>query len=239
MFVMLFAFGKATFGQSGENGQAEEIRRTVVGTVYLGPAYTAPLGSYRQAYPHADALGGTFGLLINPRKYPSPLELGLQGSYLSQGVDKNPSNYSRTYPTLKTSHSIVPLHFIARVKPQREMPFKPYLDGLAGISIFNTRTKLKEDIFDFMRQDHEAFVLDRYRTTVISFGMGVGMLFWQNKSKDAYADLRVTYLQSPFASYVKKGQVRVLQDGFPAYEFTRSETNMLLINLNIAGVLTH
>ncbi|MFT2007658.1 hypothetical protein ACMA1I_03215 [Pontibacter sp. 13R65] len=222
----------------GAYGQAEEVAERVVGSVYIGPTYTVPIGDYRQAYPHANALGGTFGLLLNPRKYPSPLEVGLQVSYLSQGIDKNRSSYSSAYPILKTSHSQVPLHLVARVKPLKEMRIMPYIEGLAGITIFNTRTKLKEDIFDFMRDDHEAVVLDRYRTTVISFGVGAGLRFWGNKSKTAYTDLRVTYLQSPFTNYVKKGDVRVLLDGFPDYHLTRSETNMLLINLNLVGVLT-
>ncbi|TXK37030.1 hypothetical protein FVR03_16260 [Pontibacter qinzhouensis] len=218
-------------------GQEEEPLQSV-GTAYLGASYAIPLGGYRQAYPQANALGGTFGLLLNPRSYPSPLEVGVQVSYLSQGIDKNRSSFSNVYPIIKTSHSLVPLHLVARVKPQKPMRFKPYIDGLVGITIFNTRSKLKEDIFDFMRDDHEAIVLGKYRTTVFSCGIGAGMLLWESNSKNSFADIRVTYLQSPFTTYVRKRDVAVQQDGYPVYFFTRSETNMLQISLNISGVLT-
>jgi hypothetical protein len=45
------------------------------------------------------------------------------------------------------------------------------------------------------------------------------------------------YLEGPLATYVKRGNLTVDRDGYPVYRFTRSETSMLLLQLNVAGIL--
>lgn len=208
-----------------------------VGTVYLGFNYAQPLGGFKEAYPDGNAVGGTFGLLVNPLKRPSLVEVGMQVSYLSQGVGKIGTNVMSYYETYKTSHSIIPVHLVARVKAQSNLPVTPYLDGLTGMTFFYTNTKLKEGAFDFLRENYEPIVLNKYRSAGISYGIGAGLTLNTRKANDMHVDLRVVYLQSALSRYVKKGNVEILQDGFPAYTHSFSETSMFMVQLNMVGIL--
>ncbi|MCC9165609.1 hypothetical protein [Pontibacter harenae] len=215
-----------------------EISGYTRGTVYMGITYAQPLGSFRQAYPQADAFGGTFGLLLNPLKRPSSVEFGLQVSYLSQGVQKMWPAGTLSDEKWKTTHSIVPLHLVARIKPTDQLRIKPYMDCLAGISVFNTRTKIKQNIFEFFNDDLQAVILNRYNSTVLSYGVGAGILFDLGVSGNSALDIRFVYLQSPLANYVKRGDLSIDQDGYPVYGLTRSATNIMMLQLNSVGILT-
>ncbi|WP_137758405.1 hypothetical protein [Pontibacter sp. SGAir0037] len=234
LFLSLF-----TFSSSYAQEQVEEEERRPVGSVYIGAVYMQPVGAFRSTYPNGDAIGGTFGLLVNPLKRATALEVGAQVSYLSQGIHKVETNNTAYHDVLKTAHSIIPIHLVARLKSQTTSLVKPYLDGLAGISIFNTRTKIKEDLLDFMQDGHQPVILNKHNSTGISYGLGAGLLFHTGKSKETMADIRLVYLYSPIEKYVQRGHVTVLQDGFPAYSFSLSETSMFMLQLNLVGILTN
>ena len=238
ILLMLLAcmLSRMGYGQSVEEpSDAPGYSR---GTVYFGLTYAQPMGSFRRAYPQADALGGTFGILINPFLRPSPVEFGAQVTYLSQGVHKIKPLSMANNETWKTAHSIIPVHFVARIKPVNNFKIKPYIDCLAGISIFNTRTKIKQNIVEFLDEDLQAIVLNKHSNTVLSYGIGAGLLFQVSEHSDTAMDLRFIYLESPLARYVQKGDLSIDQDGYPIYYFTRSNTPMLMVQLSIAGLLT-
>jgi hypothetical protein len=221
-------------------GQAQDITSgRPVGTLYLGLAFTQPIGSYKLAYPQGHGLGGTLGILVRPMSGHAPVELGLEAGYLPFGIEKHiiGQNSPDAY-TLKTTHSLIPLHAVARLKPKRLATFNPYLDGLAGISIFNTRTKIKQDIISFF-QNEDAVVVNKKNSTVFSYGLAAGISFGGGKNKYFFGDLRLVYLESPVASYVKKRDITIDQNGDAFYHLTRSETSMFMLQLNLVGVLRH
>jgi hypothetical protein len=225
--VILFL---AVLGWHSSPGQAPA---PVGGTVYGGLAGALPLGKFRDAYPGGQAYGATFGFLVKPGAPPLPFEVGLEVNYLVNGISKNKvSNLSPPY-TIKTTHSYIPLHAVFRLKPRQTKTFSPYGDALAGITIFNSRSKIKQNFF--ASQEEEATVLDKYNATVFSYGLAAGLLV-KGKGQVPRLDIRLVYLEGPLGTYVKRGNLTVDTQGYPLYRFTRSETSMLLLQLNVAGL---
>jgi hypothetical protein len=79
-------------------------------------------------------------------------------------------------------------------------------------------------------------MLDKFNATVFSYGLAAGIHI-KTKGYLPHLDLRLVYLEGPLGTYVRKGNLTVDQDGYPVYRFTRSETSMLLLQLNVAGFL--
>jgi hypothetical protein len=195
-----------------------------------------PYHAFRRNYPSGHGLGGTFGFTVRPQSGYAPVELGAEVSYLPHGIEKHRIGSGSNAYFLKTTHSLIPLHALVRLKPRRLTAFNPYLDGLAGITIFNSRTKIKEDLFTAFR-DEDPIVVGKHNNTVLNYGLAAGIMFGGNNRKSFFADLRFIYLESPLASYVKKGDVEVDQNGDASYRISRSETSMFLVQLKITGIL--
>jgi hypothetical protein len=205
------------------------------GTVYLGLGAALPLGKFQDTYPGGRAYGANLGILVKPGAPTLPFEVGLEAGYLADGISQNKAPTQTPPYTIKTTHSYIPLHAVLRLKPKRAFLLTPYVDGLAGITIFNTRSKIKQDFFSSAREE-EATVLDKYNSTVFSYGLAAG-LYIKGKNPIGRLDIRLVYLESPLATYVKRGNLAVDPQGYPVYRFSRSETTMLLLQLNVAGLL--
>lgn len=218
--------------------QAQQTKTPpALGSVFLGLTFTQPTGSFKETYPGMLGLGGSFGFTVRPRAGYSPVEVGTQVSYLPYGIEKYTVGTGSSAYQLKTTHSFIPWHALVRLKPRRTATLNPYLDGLAGIAIFNTRTKEKEDVVAALR-DEDAIVVNKHNTTLFSYGLAAGLAFGGGSSKSFFGDIRLVYLENPLTWYVKKGNVQVDSNGFVDYKFSRSETSMFLLQLNLLGVLT-
>ncbi|GEO03142.1 hypothetical protein AAE02nite_08060 [Adhaeribacter aerolatus] len=207
-----------------------------IGSVFIGLGYTLPTAGFRETYATGHAKGGTFGFTVRPVAGTAPIELGAEVSYLPFGIEKQPVGTGSSSYTLKTTHSQVPLHALVRLKPRRLSTVTPYLDGLAGITVFNSRTKIKEDLFTSLR-DEDPIVVSRHTSTVFNYGLAAGFSVAVNNRKSFYADIRLIYLESPLATYVKKGDVLVDQNGDATYLYSRSETSTFMVQLNLLGIL--
>jgi hypothetical protein len=208
------------------------------GTTFLGLSYAQPIGGFQKIYPGGNALGGNFGLLVKPYRHARYLEVGAQVGYLVDGIHKTMVNDSYGNYTLKTAHSYIPIHAVARLKPQKQMFLVPYLDGLMGIGIYNTRSKIKQDFFTFLRNNEEAIVLNKHNTSVFSYGLAAGLQFGNRKNHSSLrGDIRLVYLENPITTYVKNGNLFIGQDGYPSYKYSFSETSMLLLQLNLVGLI--
>jgi hypothetical protein len=229
LLLLLWGFGWQASQAQSTQPPAE------AGTVYLGLGAALPLGKFQDAYPGGQAFGTTFGLLAKPGPPAFPFEVGLEVGYLVDGISKKKAQALTPPYTVKTSHSYIPLHAVLRLKPKRTFVVTPYVDGLAGITIFNSRSKIKQDFFSSAREE-EATVLDKYNSTVFSYGLAAG-LYVKGKRQVPRIDIRLVYLEGPLGTYVKQGNFTIDQQGYPVYRFTRSETTMLLLQLNVAGIL--
>jgi hypothetical protein len=224
------------FGLGCQASQAQSpVAPIGSGTVYLGIGAALPWGRFQEAYPGGQALGPAFGVLAKPGPARLPFEVGVEVSYLVDGISRQEAQALTPSYTVKTTHSYIPLHAVFRLKPRRTRTLTPYADGLAGITIFNSRSKIKEDIFSSGQADEPA-VLDKYNSTVFSYGLAAGLLI-KGKKQAPRLDLRLVYLESPLGTYVKRGNLSIDQQGYPVYRFTHSETSMLLLQLHVAGIL--
>jgi hypothetical protein len=122
-------------------------------TVYLGLTAARPLGHFQDTYPEGGAYGATFGLLAQPGPSTLPFQVGLEVNYLVDGISKNKVHHLTPSYTIKTTHSYIPLHAVLRLKPKRTFRITPYADGLAGITILNSRSKIKQSFFSSAREE--------------------------------------------------------------------------------------
>jgi hypothetical protein len=226
---LLFALATRGWAQASDSLQ-------VSATIYLGLSYAQPVGEFKSTYPKGQAIGPTFGLLVKPNPNFRYLQVGAEVSYLADGIRTIDVPNFNAY-TLKTAHSFIPIHAVVRLKPEKYKSVVPYLDGLAGITIFNTRTKVKQDVFTWFRKGEEAEVLNKQNTTVFNYGLAAGLHFGNPRKKGWRADLRLVYLQSPIARYVKPDGIIITNDGYPNYKFSYSETSMFLLQFNVAGLI--
>jgi len=216
---------------------AQEMNTSqVVGSVFMGITVSQPIGSYKARYPQARSMGANFGFTLRPQAGYAPVELGLNTGYLLDGISKHQVGTGSNAYTLKTAHNIIPLHAFIRLKPRRVAALNPYLDGLAGITIFNSRTKIKEDVITAF-QDKDAIVVNKFNNTVFNYGLAVGLAFRGSAGKSIFADLRFVYLESPLTNYVKRGNITVSSYGDAFYNISHSETSMFLLQLNLLGVI--
>lgn len=199
-------------------------------------AYTQPYGGFKEMYPRNHGIGGTFGFTVRPQAGYASIEIGAEASYLPYGIEKHQVGSGSNAYYLKTTHSLIPLHAFIRLKPRRFTSFNPYLDALAGIIIFNSRTKIKEGLFEAFR-DKEAVVVRKHNLTVFNYGLAASIMIGGQNRKNFFADLRFIYLESPLASFVKRGDVTVDQNGNTTYRLSHSKTSMLVVQLKLTGII--
>jgi hypothetical protein len=126
-----------------QSGEPQEV----TATLYGGLTAALPIGQLREAYPAGQAFGASMGFLVKPGRPSLPFEVGLEAGYLLDGISRNKVQTPTPPYTIKTAHSYIPLHAVLRLKPRRPMALTPYADALAGITIWNTRSKIKQDFF--------------------------------------------------------------------------------------------
>ena len=117
------------------------------------------------------------------------------------------------------------------------MKLTPYLDGLMGVNILNTRSKIKENLLTFLDENKETIVLNKQNATVFSYGLAAGIHFGVQNRKSLKGDIRLIYLEGPVATYIKNGDITITPNGQPQYKYSFSETSTLLLQLNLVGII--
>ena len=205
----------------------------LIGVGYAGLSFAQPLGQFKKTYPGMQAFGGTIGFLFDiTNSLKSPLSVGLEGNYLVYGISRLKVNNPNDAYTIRTTHEIIPLHALVRLKPRWNTQLIPYIDGLAGITVFKTISKMKIPGYD---GEESLPVLGKYRETGLSYGFAGGVHL--KLDKDLSANLRLVYLQNPINHYIKRKDVTAGTDGYPVYKISHSETNTVQVQLNLVGSL--
>jgi hypothetical protein len=188
-----------------------------------------------------NSIGGTgvgFGanILFNTggKKKLSPLAFGIDLSYQYFGRDKIEATSS--LPPYKTSFNLWNLSGVSRVLlSKRAEGFVPFVDGMLGVKIFTTRTKVDKSAVATALGDEEELVgVKNYE----GLGYGVGMGWYTRKPHDQDGknsfSLRVMYLWGDRIKYVKRGSVQVDNGGNVTFETGYTYTNTILIQLGCA-----
>src|SRR6185295_13237197 len=134
---------------------------------------------------------------VKGKKELSPLALGIDFSYLTFGRDKIDATYSS--PPYKTTFNFYSVSAISRViLSKRATGFTPFIDGMLGVKIFNTRTKIDKNALNFILNNDQPEVIKNTNDYGLGYGLGVG---WYTRKKagdngqgTASFTMRVMYL---------------------------------------------
>lgn len=176
-------------------------------------------------------------ILLNPKGNNgfSPVYVGVDFTYLTFGRDKIEATNSA--PPYKTSFNHYGISGLGRLFFKEELGFFPFIDGLIGVKVFNTRTKIDKDVFDHLLTDDQAEVVDNTNDAGLGFGAGLGF-FIKNypPADDEYNSgggsitMRIVYLWGAPTTYVKRGSMEI-ENGYITYEKGYARTDMILLNI--------
>ncbi len=184
------------------------------------------------------AVGVGTNLLFNlkGKKQPSPLALGVDFSYLTFGRDKIDATTSS--PPYKTTFNYYSMSGVMRViLTNRTTGFTPFIDGMLGVKIFNTRTKIDKNAIDVILNTDQPEVINTTNDYGLGYGLGAGWYVrkavGENGQKAPSFTMRAMFLWGDPTRYVKRSSMQV-SNGFVQYESGYTNTNMILIQLGIA-----
>ena len=196
-------------------------------TLSVGLEVGEPLGEFDDNYN-----GNPAGLGLN-LSIPGgllPIEWGFDFGYASMGsnrsdVEIQDENLDVTEGTMKINSNIYGYHATARFKPLNGL-FAPYIEGLAGLRTFSTKTKIEVDGLD------DPYSTERNSQAVaFSYGWAAGAMF--NVGKVVYLEGRFEKLRGTDVEYVDQNTVQVDENGNFTYETRKSNTNIANIHLGI------
>ena len=204
---------------------------------------TIPSAEFKEA---ADNSIGGIGVgvggnvLINPmgKRRHSFVFPGIDFSYLTFGRDKIAS--TKNSPPYKTTFNYYSVSGQIRVflTGDRE-GIAPFIDGMVGLKVINTRTKIDKNALDYVFGDDQPEVIHSQNDAGLGNGAGLGV-YWRRynvsesgeRHKKVSFTLRAMYLWGDPTEYVKRGTVEV-ENGHVTFEEGTTMTNMVLIQLGV------
>ena len=199
-------------------------------------AGAAALGDFQDHVP--GAFGGfTMDVLFAPGS--SPLRFGASFGFLVYGSESYADLFSSRYADfeldLTTQNAILQGYFLVRFEPGRGR-WRPYLEGLAGLSHFTTNTSINTYGTDGYDPSSNAL-----NDTVFSYGAGLGLsgriLPWSSRVRRPDFELRLElglrYLRSGEAEYLTEGDITREGENL-LLDVRRSGTEMLAARVGLA-----
>jgi hypothetical protein len=170
-----------------------------------------------------------------------PIALGLEGGFAMYGSNTFSvplGNIKIITVDVTSENSIFLGHLFLRVQPHEGM-FRPYFEGLLGLSVFNTSSSVKNQI------THEEFASTNNSTDVaFSYGAGAGVavkVFETREEKDnktfqIFVDARLRYFYGGEAKYYREDAVYL--DNADNVQFDKnkqrtSKTDMLTPHIGV------
>jgi hypothetical protein len=181
-------------------------------------------------------VGLTGGFLFSPlgQKKPSPILLGADIGYSNYGVEK--ISASSNDPAIKITHNIYSFDGMARLRNpnHHNKTIVPFIDGLLGLKLYNTRVKIDKDLLDVIFNNDQAEVLDNVNNTGLNFGLGTGFYTVPKKINGAGFMMRVLYMWGDEVEYVVRNSVK-MNNGTLTYDTGKANTSMVTIQLGVTG----
>lgn len=243
ILICLLVISGALSGFAQEESSYE--LSTIPDPVHLGIYANVgiPSAQFREASDSGTGLGGGFNVnaLASPygRKKYSPVLLGLDFNYLYLGRDK--VDETPTAPPYKTNFNYYTISAATRVLLRKDEGITPFIDGLLGMKIYNTKTKIDKDALQTVLADEQPEVIHSNSDSGLTYGVGVG--FYNRKyNRDEQGEittgkasfsLRAMYLWGDEIDYVKRGTVVVGSDGTVTFDTGYTNTNMFVIQLGV------
>ncbi len=181
--------------------------------------------------------GLNLGLVLSPlaEKKPSPFLLGGDFGYFTYGNEKQSG--TATSPPLKTTHNVFTWNAMARLKPTYHRGrVIPFADGLIGLKLFNSKTKIDKNVADIIFNTDQREVINNVKDTGLNYGLGLGFYTSPKIHTGAGFQLRVLYLWGDEVKYVERNSVAVDTNGFVTFTTGRANTSMIIVQLNFTAM---
>lgn len=217
----------------------DSIRFTTI-HFYGGVQTAIPSSEFREVIDNSFGnlgFGLNTGLVLSPlgEKKPSPILLGADFGYFTYGNEKHAA--TSTAPALKTTHNVFTWNAIARLKPKHHRGrVIPFADGLLGLKLFNSKTKIDKNVADIIFNTDQREVINNVKDTGLNYGLGLGFYTAPKQNYKPGFQLRVLYLWGDEVKYVVRNSVAVDQDGFVTFSTNRANTSMVIVQLNFTAL---
>jgi len=158
------------------------------------------------------------GIVVSPllENKPSPVLIGIDFGYFKYGQDKQ--NSTSTSRPLKTTYNVFTWNGVARLRPKFQRgAITPFVDGLLGLKLYNTKTKIDKDLIDIIFNDSEPEVINNVKNTGLNYGLGAGFYTNPKKQSNPGFTVRVLYLWGDDVTYVVRNSVNVTPGGDVTY----------------------
>ncbi len=206
---------------------------------YLNTQIAVPSKEFREAI-HNDlgnlGYGLASGIVFSPllENKPSPVLIGVDFGYFKYGQDKQSG--TSTSPPLKTTYNVFTWNAMARLRPRFQRgSITPFADGLLGLKLYNTKTKIDKDVVDFIFNNNQPEVINNVRNTGLNYGLGVGFYTNPKTQTNPGFTLRILYLWGDDVTYVVRNSLKVTPGGDVTFDTGRANTSMLLIQVGISA----
>lgn len=233
-FLIILLFSSASmYGQKYDSSKFSFIN------FYITVQTAIPEKEFREAINNDFGnvgYGISTGVVLSPllEHKPSPVLLGLDFGYFTYGQEKQKA--TAVAPPLKTTYNVFTWNAIGRLRPKFERgQITPFVDGLLGLKLYNTKTKIDKNIVDFIFNDDQREVINNVKDTGLNYGLGAGFYTNPKNKNNAGFTLRVLYLWGDEVSYVVRNSVKVDTNGFVTFDTGRANTSMIIIQLGISA----
>jgi hypothetical protein len=221
------AFSVVAFAQGQDNVRAE-----------LSMAFAVPQGDFAD---NVDDLGIGVTALLGGRIPGSPLTLGTEIGFLNYGTAEQLQVFNLADVPVEVldvgiSTNMVLGHLVARLQPSVGA-FQPYIEGLAGVKFFSTRTGVEGDFIIDGRYgtDNNFDAVANVNDWAFSLGGGAGLdlaLFsgpmgFEGERGSVALNLGVRYLFGTEAEYVSRAGIRQVE-GQLLFEVRESRTDLIM-----------
>lgn len=220
-------------------GQESDTLRFDYLSFYFNGLVAVPAKEFREAINNSIGdlgVGLAGGFLFSPfgQRKPTPVLLGADIGYINYGVEKIGANTNN--PPIKITHNIYSFDGIARLRhpDHHNKKVTPFIDGLLGLKLYNTRVKIDKNFFDILFNTNDAEVLDNINDTGVNFGLGAGFYTHPQKSNGVGLTMRAIYMWGDEVDYVVRNSVK-MNNGTLTYKSEKANTSMLTIQLGITG----
>ena len=224
----------------GVTAQAQDTVRFSTIHFFGGVQTAIPSSEFRKVIDNSFGnlgYGLNLGFVLSPlgEKKPSPVLLGADFSYFTYGNEKQSG--TSTSPPLKTTHNVFTWNAIARLKPKHHKGnVIPFADGLLGLKLFNSKTKIDKNVTDIIFNTNQREVINNVKDTGLNYGLGLGFYTNPKKNTNPGFQLRVLYLWGDEVKYVVRNSVAVDQNGFVTFSTNRANTSMIIVQLNFTAL---
>jgi hypothetical protein len=171
--------------------------------------------------------GFQFDLYYARKLKSAPLFIGFDCAFFIYGMSTRQEpleNIPEVNVDVETSNSVIQGLFFIRLQPAKG-PFRPYIEGLAGVSYLSTDTTITEREFPWDEIASDTNFSDF--ALAAGGGAGVEVHLW------GVLDIKARYLTGSKAKYLKEGSI-VYEGGQAVYLYQESATNLLSFQAGVS-----